>query len=272
MEVMLMNLSDILQCPICGSNVNIYNGKVLCDKCGFETSEMIVKNKINEKPYIINKPFSFALEITKGNAINRSFMNVCIKSFAKNISGIVLDIGSGKNATYHRYFNNVGLNLTKVDGNILNNPDILANIEEKLPLRDKSIDSVLLFNVLEHIYDYNFTLSEINRILKDNGVFYLYVPYFIKIHSSPLDYFRYTHHSLKKMFNDKGFKDIKIYTNGGMFKYVSELLNWLSLLGIGYLLFPIYFILCLIDLILVKLTNNKFAIDFPIGYFIICRK
>ncbi len=53
---------------------------------------------------------------------------------------------------------------------------------EKIPLGDKSVDFIFSSEVLEHIYDVENAVSELQRILKPGGKFLLTVPYhgFIK--------------------------------------------------------------------------------------------
>lgn len=59
-----------------------------------------------------------------------------------------------------------------------NNDSIRYSVcdEIKLPYADKSMDAVLVFDVLEHAREYGKLLEEINRILKTGGVFYCFVP------------------------------------------------------------------------------------------------
>lgn len=45
-----------------------------------------------------------------------------------------------------------------------------------LPYADKSMDAVLIFDVLEHVDEVDTLLSEIRRVLKTGGIFYAFVP------------------------------------------------------------------------------------------------
>lgn len=222
---------------------------------------------------IYSKIISLAVEITKGNAVSRSFMNICIKDLLNKISGKTLDIGSGRNPPYLKYIKNINkTEYLKADANPSNQPDILMDCEKGFPVKTESIDNVLLFNVLEHVYDYHFTLTEIYRILVHEGRLYLYVPYFIKIHGSPYDYHRYTYFTLYRALKETGFDRVTIYSDGGIIKQLSEVFNWLSKPGIGYLLFPLYLLLCSIDCLLNKLTKNEYFKTYPTGYFVVCDK
>lgn len=53
----------------------------------------------------------------------------------------------------------------------------LDTMTEKLPFEDESIDTVTLFETLEHFFDFPFLLtSEVNRVLKPGGEFLITVP------------------------------------------------------------------------------------------------
>jgi len=53
---------------------------------------------------------------------------------------------------------------------------IVADLDKGLPLRSNSVDVVLATEVLEHIYDTGFLLSEVRRVLKPLGLLILSVP------------------------------------------------------------------------------------------------
>jgi SAM-dependent methyltransferase len=85
---------------------------------------------------------------------------------------------------------------------------------DKLPYADASIDTVILNNVLEHIYNHNHLVKEINRILKKDGTFVGFVPFIIQYHPDPHDYFRYTKEALERIFSDARFTNIRIQAVG----------------------------------------------------------
>lgn len=154
-------------------------------------------------------------EIWRGKDIYRIFMNEECRSHT--VTGITLDIGSSLNlASYHRFLNHtpdssvqcVDLNFEGGDGRRI---DLEADV---LPQKDESIDTVLLFNVLEHIYNYPLVVSEIRRILKKDGVLIGAVPFLVAYHPDPHDYWRYTKESLERIFMTAGFRNITITSFG----------------------------------------------------------
>lgn len=52
----------------------------------------------------------------------------------------------------------------------------LEQNDEKLPYADKFFSSIVIFDVLEHVYDPAELLKEVNRVLKPGGILYAFVP------------------------------------------------------------------------------------------------
>jgi len=141
----------------------------------------------------------------KGKTINRMLMNASLRKF--KLSGKILDLGAG--IVYSSYFDffqkEPGYTVTTVDISPERKPDITADLEQLLPLGPDSYDTVLCFNLLEHIYGHQQLLSETCRVLKPGGSLVGYVPFLVKYHPDPHDYFRYTTQGLERLFKDAGF-------------------------------------------------------------------
>ena len=225
----------------------------------------------DDKLRIINDPSALSVELAKGFAVNRCFLHLCVKRFVKP-HGLVLDLGSGRSPTYMAYLDRHNLHLISADGNSTYGPDLLVNLERNLPLRNESVDSILLFNVLEHIYNFQNLLKEMHRVLKPEGKAFILVPLLIKIHGSPSDYFRYTHIALRRMLSDAGFTDIEIYATGGVIKLLALCFSWLAAIKLGYLLYPLFYVLCAADSVLGAITKGRYTRSLPIGYFVSCVK
>jgi SAM-dependent methyltransferase len=121
---------------------------------------------------------------------------------AYTLSGRTLDIGGGRNPDYFSYLKNAeGVAIEALDGSMSG----IDFEKDALPHGDASIDTVVLANVLEHIYDHQFLLKEIRRVLRPGGQLIGFVPFWIGYHADPHDYFRYTHEALTRMLADAGF-------------------------------------------------------------------
>lgn len=145
----------------------------------------------------------------RGQTMLRILMNRALGD--ETIRGKVVDIGGGRNPDYFEYFKKVGHPaIEALDGS-------LSGIDfekDALPHEPHSVDTVILCNVLEHIYNHKHLLSEINRIMKNGASLIGFVPFMVGYHPDPHDYFRYTPEALRKIFGETGFKDVRIQPIG----------------------------------------------------------
>lgn len=95
------------------------------------------------------------------------------------------------------------------------NANVVADLNETLPISDASADTVVSFQVLEHLCAPQTMLCEANRILKRGGRIFLSVPFQWWIHEAPHDYFRYTRYGLAHLFERAGFTDVHIQETTG---------------------------------------------------------
>jgi SAM-dependent methyltransferase len=120
------------------------------------------------------------------------------------IKGLTLDLGAGKNQSYFNFLKKEDLSLINVD--LYNHSDIKIDLEKDLSLDSNKYDTIILFNTLEHIYNYKNLISEINRILKVKGKLEIFAPFLIGYHKDPNDVFRPTHNYLLKILKENGFE------------------------------------------------------------------
>jgi len=59
---------------------------------------------------------------------------------------------------------------------IAENTDIMANLDYGIPLKSESFEYIVAGEVIEHLYDTDFILSELNRVLIKGGFLVLSVP------------------------------------------------------------------------------------------------
>ena len=85
-----------------------------------------------------------------------------------------------------------------------------VNLEEKFNLESDAFDNVLLFNVLEHIYNEKNLIQESFRICKKGGYLYILVPFIWHFHKDPFDFKRYTSEALEKLLTDSGWNVVEI--------------------------------------------------------------
>lgn len=199
--------------------------------------------------------------------------------------GVLLDIGCGR-MPYRDLF------LKKVDKYIgLDHPetarlysgkfkpDIYANAS-KIPLKDKSIDTIIMFMVLEHLHDPEKALKEIKRITKKNGAIVVSTVQLYPIHDAPYDYLRFTKYGLKELFERSGLKIIKIKSQGNfwsfwglslnvfLFQTILSLINKKDKKFLAFILLPLFYcislvfnIICFVPSMLIISDKSSFNIS-----------
>lgn len=214
-----------------------------------------------------NMLLKLAKEILKGKDLTRTMMNLEFKNHA--LSGKVLDIGGGNNPSYFRFFKKGDYELINLDSRKGDDRVEIDLEKDNFPYNDNSVNQVLMINVLEHIYYYKKPLQEARRVLKDNGELIGFVPFLVGYHPDPNDYFRYTGESLKKIFQEIGFSDIKIKETGrGPFAVAFDSVGFIFPIFLRIFALPFYYFL---DFIAIKI-KPELKKKFPLGYFFILKK
>lgn len=188
-----------------------------------------------------------------------------------SLNGSILDVGSKKSISNVTNYLNSKEKINYANNHSNNENDVKIDLEEINELKSVKFDNVLLFNVLEHIYNYKNCLKNCYLILKNDGNFYGSTPFFFRIHGSPNDYFRYTEQSILKSLSQVGFNNIEIkIVSGGIFicffSSISLITNKIPLLS-NFLLF-----FCQILDFVISLFSKNMKHIFPLGYFFRGRK
>ena len=144
----------------------------------------------------------------------------------KKFKGRVLDVGCGQKPyanwiTPGNVCEYIGLDV---------NPgaDITVNVGEKWPVEDKTVDCILLTQVMEHLGDPEEVIKEMKRVLKIGGIILVTAPFLHPAHGLPYDYTRYTQQGITNIFSN-GFKIIENTTAGGFGTVMASLiLTWID--------------------------------------------
>ncbi|MBS3135834.1 hypothetical protein J4401_02645 [Candidatus Woesearchaeota archaeon] len=144
----------------------------------------------------------------------RRFQNREIKKIAARTRGKkILEIGSGKKVDGKHYYSMKGVfdssnEFVQSDINKEYGHQVIDITSTKLR---PEWDIILCLNVLEHVFEYDKAIANLRGGLRKNGTLYVFVPGYYPLHDEPNDFWRFTEHSLRKIFS--GF-ETKIKAHG----------------------------------------------------------
>jgi SAM-dependent methyltransferase len=207
---------------------------------------------------------SLLKETYRGKTIARTLFNLAISERVKNLSGIVIDLGSGLNPSHERFWRIKPEKFIRVDINKEAKPDIVADLNKSLPFSDNFADSVLLFNVIYILEDPTAVLKEIHRILKPGGKIFFTSPFIFNEAKEPADYWRFTSGALDKLLKESGFEKHSVQPVGDRFSAAAYLTSPLLLF------WPVKFLFYILAVAFDGLIPEKLKLNqpSPIGYFV----
>lgn len=140
----------------------------------------------------------------------------------KNKKYRILDYGCGVKPYEYVFDTNAG---EYIGADVGDNPhaDCKIKPDEKLPFKDGDFDIVLSSQVLEHVENSDFYLSESRRVLKEGGILILSTHGTWQFHSAPVDVQRWTSYGLKKLIEKSGFSIMEFVPVLGQLALTSQL-------------------------------------------------
>jgi SAM-dependent methyltransferase len=124
-------------------------------------------------------------------------------------------------------------NIKTLDIQLAHRPDYLLDISDpkSTDVISERFDQIICMEVLEHVPNYELALSNIYKLLNENGVFVASTPWIIPLHDQPYDFHRFTWFEVKRILQKNNFVEILIECRGN---YIDSILA----LGIRGLLSP----------------------------------
>ena len=146
-------------------------------------------------------------QVWNGRNMGRTLMHMNVRADVKAM-GTVLDAGAGRGPSYLPYVDLDADDMIAVDLSFRSYTGTQRRVSASvthMPFRSGSIDTVLCFNLLEHVFDFRQALSEISRIMKPGGVMYGWIPLIHEVHGAPYDFWRFTDNAMARLLIDAGF-------------------------------------------------------------------
>ena len=179
---------------------------------------------------IFVNPFYFA----------RAGLAKAIGANATALSGRLLDIGCGTKPYQHLFYVDEYCGL-EIDNENSRKHTVADYFYDGItfPFDPATFDSALCNQVLEHVFNPDAFLSEIHRILRDDGKLILTVPFVWDEHEQPFDYARYSSFGLKALLEKNGFRVIHYEKIGADASTLFQCINvYLYKISVGW---PKYF-------------------------------
>jgi len=85
----------------------------------------------------------------------------------------------------------------------------------RIPEPDESFDGIVCTAVLEHLEEPKAALVESLRVLKRGGLAIYTVPLYWHLHEEPRDFYRYTKHGLRYLFESAGYEVVEMKPASG---------------------------------------------------------
>ncbi len=151
-----------------------------------------------------------------------------LRAQAEELAGVapvrVLDVGCGVKP-YYPYFAGIASEYVGVD--VVENPaaELLGPVEA-LPVEDASFDVVLCTQVLEHSDDPAQAVRELHRVTRPGGRVLASTHGVQVYHPSPVDYWRWTHAGLTRLFAENAeWRSVSVEPGAGTASGLAMLLG-----------------------------------------------
>jgi len=188
--------------------------------------------------------------------------------------GKILDLGSSNSSNNILKYNSSIKNIKFAD-KFSNNDEVLSIDLEIFPNKiSDTFKYIFLFNVMEHIKNFDNCLKNVFCMLDNGGKLIGSVPFLFKVHPSPNDYLRFTDQFLIEKFKEIGFKNVKVdVLIGGIFiSFYSNIFTLLNKIPLSFVINIPFLLICLFLDKMLNLFSKNYKKNYPIGYYFITEK
>jgi SAM-dependent methyltransferase len=173
--------------------------------------------------------------IINPNFIIRRGLYVAIKRFTALVGNRMMDFGAGS-APYRHLFKCAEYITVDIEGSGHPQGKKVATVYydgKSLPFPDGHFDFIFSAEVLEHVFNVDEVLGELNRVLRPDGRILLTTPFVWVEHEQPYDFARYSSFGLKHLLERHGFEIEEFVKTTGYIETMFQLgIVYLSELGL----------------------------------------
>lgn len=189
-----------------------------------------------------------------------------IRPLVSQLTGKLLDFGCGRKP-YRKMFQVT--EYTGVDIADSGHEHTYSDVDvyydgRSLPFENETFDALFCSEVLEHVFNPDEVLPEINRVLKKKARVLITVPFCWNEHEIPFDYARYSSFGIKHLLEKHGFRVLKL-TKSGNFARVNMQLWALYFFELFRGLGKTGYMFSLLFIIPVNLVGSVLLLFFPVN-------
>ena len=278
-------LLKILVCPECQNAFKVQpDGDLICTHCTNLVKTLDGKPIFSEVPATIEPWEKVERGAEKGTAwrkANWRFLDQLVGQFPRE--SLILDVGAG-----HGDFSEIFQDVHYFSMDIVPYPevDLVCDLGESVPFKEGTFDTVVMMNVLEHVYENVQLASAVASIVKPGGTIIITVPFLLKVHQAPFDFSRYTPYYFERMAAEigleverlDGFYDPIYLLNeslGNVWQYAISVQCRMKELAAKVLVFIVQKLINLLG----RVTRKGFTADYrsqanpaPTGYLLVLKK
>lgn len=166
--------------------------------------------------------------LTSPYFITRHHLVKAIRTHAPRLGGNILDFGCGSKP-YEGLFAHAQ-SYVGVDVETSGHDHSTSRVDHfykdaHLPFEDQTFDSIVSFEVFEHVVDLEPMVAELFRVAKPGALALITTPFLFPEHETPYDFRRLTRYGLEHILTKSGFEIIRIEPTTGPVLAITQSFN-----------------------------------------------
>ncbi|WP_157496737.1 methyltransferase domain-containing protein [Hahella ganghwensis] len=157
-------------------------------------------------------PFCHSFGFSRGTPIDRYYLDKFVSCIRHQVKGVTIEIG-GVSDNLQNYGLERVTSFQTVDIEPGEGVNIVGDIHDRSILAPESVDSLIIFNVLEHCHSPWQVAENIRYWLKEGGKCFGMVPNAQRLHNFPGDYWRPLPDGVRHLFKEFSQLELDVYGN-----------------------------------------------------------